>query len=306
MLSAALAQSTTPGLPENVVASTNESSILLTWSPPMDQGNSSIIAYIIYKGDNPGTASYYSETPMTSYEDFDIDTGTTYYYRVSARNEEGEGPRSKEISATLSPQLFTLSGRVTDRESDESIDGARLEFQYQGPEPAQFETWTDSSGSYSIELEDGPYRVRIEAEGYDTMEEFVHMNDHQTMDFEFEEDGGDSVDVNLSDILGIDEDKVERYVITAAIIAGVVFSIVPLMMILANIMILVILIRTGKVRKELRARNEQDGIFISKRRKKKLEVRKKKTGDKKEKPPASDNKKKKIEIEEEDEEEEEN
>jgi hypothetical protein len=306
MLSAALAQSTTPGPPENLVASTNESSIFLTWNPPTDQGNSSIMAYIIYKGEDPGTASYYTETPSTSYEDFNINIGTTYYYQVSARNEDGEGPRSGEVSATLFPQSYMLSGHVADRESDEGVDGARLEFQYQGPEPMQFDTWTDSSGSYSIELVEGNYRVRIEADGYDTIDDYVFMNSHQTMDFEFEDEGGGSEDFNLSDMLGIDEDKVERYLITTAIIAGVIFSILPLMLILVNIMILIILIRTGKVRKELRARNEKDGIFISKRRKKKHEGKAKKIGEKKEDPKASSKMKKKVEIDEEDEEEEEN
>jgi len=307
MLSAALAQGTTPGAPENLMASTNENSIFLSWSPPMDQGNSSIIAYLIYRGGDSGMGGFYAETQSTSYEDFGIDPGTTYYYQVSARNDDGEGPRSNEVSAMIESPSYTLSGRVRDSDSGDGIDGARLEFVLQGSEPIQMETWTDGSGSYNIDLNEGNYRVRVEADDFETFEDFVNINNIQTKDFELDskDGGGGSEDFNLSKILHIDEDKIHGFVITAAIIAGAVFSILPLTLIITIIVLIIIFIRLGKIRKELRARNEQDGIFISKRRKRKHDQKAKKPEVKKEEKPKPEEKKKSVEVEEEKEEEEE-
>jgi len=306
MLSAVLAQGTTPGAPENLEASTSENSIHLTWSAPMDQGNSTIIAYLIYKGENPGTKEFIGETQSTIYDDFGIEMGKTYYYQVSARNDDGEGSRSNEASAMLTPPSYALSGRVRDSDSGDGIDGARLQFTLQGSQPDQMEAWTDSTGSYNVELKEGNYQVRVQAEGYDTLEDYIYINSMQTKDFEFKGDeGGSSDEFNLSDILGIDEDKVQGYVITAAIIVGSIFSILPLMMIITLIMLIVIFIRLGKVRKELRARNEQDGIFISKKRKRKHDKIENKPTQKKEEKPKPEEKKKNVEVEEEKEEEEE-
>ncbi|MGA1819929.1 MAG: carboxypeptidase regulatory-like domain-containing protein [Thermoplasmatota archaeon] len=305
ILSAAMAQGTTPGAPENLNISVNQGSIYLTWSPPMDQGNSSIIAYLIYRGESPGAEGYYAETGSTSFEDFGVNPGTTYYYQVSARNDDGEGPRSNEVSASIEIPKYTLSGRVTDRGSGDGVYGARLEFLEQGPDPEQFETWTDGSGSYNIELSEGNYQVRVEADGYDTIEDFIYLNSQQNRNFEFDENGngnGGSDDFNLSDILGIDEDEVKGFVMTVLIIAGAIFAILPLTMLIMVILLIMVFYRLGKVRKELRARNEEDGIFISKRRRRKHEKKTKKEGPKKEAPPPKEENKKTVKVEEEEEE----
>ena len=88
--------------------------------------------------------------------------------------------------------------------------------------------------------------------------------------------------------------------ITAAIIAGAIFSILPLTLIIVIILLIMVFFRLGKIKKELRIRNEEDGIFLSKRRKRKHEEKNRNIDVKKEGPQAPEDKgNKKIEVEEE-------
>jgi hypothetical protein len=67
--------------------------------------------YRVYRADS--SYGYYSElasTSDTSYTDAGLSSNTSYYYKVSAYNSEGEGERSYYTSATtLLPELGTLN-----------------------------------------------------------------------------------------------------------------------------------------------------------------------------------------------------
>ncbi|MFP4546207.1 MAG: fibronectin type III domain-containing protein, partial [Methanomassiliicoccales archaeon] len=80
--------------------SASDGKVSLTWDAPSDDGGSSISDYKIYRGTSSGQLSHYATTGSTSYTDSSVTNGQDYYYKVSAVNSEGEGPKSSEVSAT--------------------------------------------------------------------------------------------------------------------------------------------------------------------------------------------------------------
>jgi len=92
-----------PGAP-NVTATMNESSIVtLTWPKPDDSG-SPITGYKIYRGTSSGGETFLANTGTKEvYIDTATVAGTTYYYRVTAVNGQGEGPYCGESVPVLVP-----------------------------------------------------------------------------------------------------------------------------------------------------------------------------------------------------------
>ena len=93
--------------------------VSLAWSAPYN-GGSSVTKYRIYRSVAPGAyldANFIREIdaptpPATSYIDYLVTSGVTYYYRVSAANSIGEGPRAKEASVTVGQQ-YSLPPQAT-------------------------------------------------------------------------------------------------------------------------------------------------------------------------------------------------
>ena len=74
--------------------------VTLSWSVPFD-GGSGINGYAIYRGTASGGEMLLTTVPPgTTYADFAVIPGTTYYYRVLATNAEGDGAVSNEVFAT--------------------------------------------------------------------------------------------------------------------------------------------------------------------------------------------------------------
>jgi fibronectin type 3 domain-containing protein len=91
---------TTPSAPRNLLAVPGDSSVDLSWNPPLTDGNSSILNYRIYRGPSSGGEVFLIEIGnVTNYADSGLVNGQTYYYKVSAVNGIGEGPLSNEASA---------------------------------------------------------------------------------------------------------------------------------------------------------------------------------------------------------------
>jgi len=87
---------TSPGVPVNVVATSGQRSIWISWSAPSD-GGSPITEYYIYRDGAriatiPGSAR--------PYEDWNVTLGSTHSYQVQADNRAGEGPSSTPVSCT--------------------------------------------------------------------------------------------------------------------------------------------------------------------------------------------------------------
>ncbi len=90
-----------PGAPENLLASGENGQISLTWQTPTFTGGSPVTNYKVYRSTTSGNETYLADAGAgTSYVDTGLTNGTTYYYKVSAVNINGEGALSTESSGT--------------------------------------------------------------------------------------------------------------------------------------------------------------------------------------------------------------
>ncbi len=92
-----------PSAPLNLVASPGDQFVNLTWDPPVYDSGSPITNYKIYRGTAPGGEAFLVEIGnFLSHTDSGLTNDQTYYYRISAVNDAGEGVLSDEASATPS------------------------------------------------------------------------------------------------------------------------------------------------------------------------------------------------------------
>lgn len=95
-----------PGAPQNVHAIEALNAVDLSWSAPDSNGTSDVSGFNVYRGTTAG-----SEVLVTSggcaglgitfsCTDGGLTVGQTYYYRISAANDAGEGKRSATVNAT--------------------------------------------------------------------------------------------------------------------------------------------------------------------------------------------------------------
>ncbi|MGD1061442.1 MAG: fibronectin type III domain-containing protein, partial [Methanomassiliicoccales archaeon] len=108
----------TPSAPQNLRVAPHNSSIALTWQAPNSNGGSAVIKYEVWRGASSSEETHLADAnPSLSFNDTGLTNGQTYYYFVKARNAQGLGPNSNEVSATPSgtviapsePQTLTAS-----------------------------------------------------------------------------------------------------------------------------------------------------------------------------------------------------
>jgi fibronectin type 3 domain-containing protein len=103
---------TAPDAPQGLTATASPGKVTLSWSPPASDGGAPVTSYRIYRATSAG-----AETPLTlvgnvtTYQDTAVANGTTYFYKVTAINSEGEGAKSGEASAT--PAAATVPSAPT-------------------------------------------------------------------------------------------------------------------------------------------------------------------------------------------------
>ncbi|MBN1389314.1 MAG: fibronectin type III domain-containing protein [Candidatus Thermoplasmatota archaeon] len=108
--------STLPTAPRSPKTVFGDSMIELSWLEPMDAGGPAQVFYNIYRGETPLGIAYLTTVSETIFNDTELTNGVTYYYRVSAENDMGEGGFSNEVSAT--------PGRIPDAPLDlEAVPG---------------------------------------------------------------------------------------------------------------------------------------------------------------------------------------
>lgn len=96
------AEGVVPSAPQNLEATSSGLWVQLDWDPPFNSGASAITQYNVYRGTSPLSLSLEAELGIvTSYNDTtELVNGETYFYSVSAVNNEGEGERSGLVTAT--------------------------------------------------------------------------------------------------------------------------------------------------------------------------------------------------------------
>ena len=106
---AKIRDATPPSEPQNLLASAGDIYVNLTWSTPSDDGRSSISNYKIYRGTTSNAETLLATIDnMLYYNDTSIINDQTYYYKVSAVNDIGDGILSSEATATPSTSTDPL------------------------------------------------------------------------------------------------------------------------------------------------------------------------------------------------------
>jgi fibronectin type 3 domain-containing protein len=89
-----------PSDPRNLQSLNTTNSIILTWQAPSMDGGLAITNYTVYRSTSPGVnnwTAYALLGNVTAYIDKSVTPGVMYYYKVTANNALGEGPRSGEV-----------------------------------------------------------------------------------------------------------------------------------------------------------------------------------------------------------------
>jgi hypothetical protein len=102
-----------PGSPTNLAGTPNGSTITLSWSAPPDNGGFSISDYSVEFSTNGTNWSIFNDgvSATTSTTITGLNASTTYSFRVSARNIDGDGPASEVFTVnTFCSDLNSMSG----------------------------------------------------------------------------------------------------------------------------------------------------------------------------------------------------
>ncbi len=90
-----------PSAPTSPLATPATGQMSLSWSPPYNDGGSSVSGYRIYRGTSSSLLLYLKDSTQTSATDTGLSNGQTYYYQISAVNAVGEGARCSVFSGIL-------------------------------------------------------------------------------------------------------------------------------------------------------------------------------------------------------------
>ncbi len=122
-----------PSAPKNLQAEAGYGKVSLNWDAPEDNGGSAINEYRIYRGTSSTNMGYLRsiEGEVTRYNDTRIISGQQYYYKVSAVNQDSQGPNSSTVNAT--PMVDEVPPSVTiTSPSEGSIVGSSVSVQWTG------------------------------------------------------------------------------------------------------------------------------------------------------------------------------
>jgi fibronectin type 3 domain-containing protein len=90
-----------PSAPRNLQATAGNATVTLTWDAPEEDGGWEITGYKVYRGTSEGSETLLITLgDVSSYTDSSVVNGQTYYYRVSAVSDMGEGPQTVSEDAT--------------------------------------------------------------------------------------------------------------------------------------------------------------------------------------------------------------
>ena len=104
-----------PAVPTNVVGYPEDSEVVLFWTPPTNNGNSTITGYNVQTSTNNTTWSPWVNNPVnaTSANITGLVNDTPYYFRVAAINGVGTGNYSPTFTAAASVRSFSVTDSGT-------------------------------------------------------------------------------------------------------------------------------------------------------------------------------------------------
>ena len=120
-----------PSAPTALSALAGDASASLSWNAPSFDGGSPVSGYKVYRDTSPNPTTVLDTLGVqTSYVDPGLLNGTTYYYKVSALNANGESPLSNQSKATPSALVprssrFPPSTASTDPNENPLSDAGR-------------------------------------------------------------------------------------------------------------------------------------------------------------------------------------
>ena len=100
-----------PSPPQNLSVAPGDKIAYLSWQFPVNNGGSDITEFRIYRSLSPGNGALIASVSFNtfSYNDSNLTNETTYYYYITAVNNNGEGERSNQISVRPALTSFTPS-----------------------------------------------------------------------------------------------------------------------------------------------------------------------------------------------------
>ena len=114
--SAITGQGPAPAPADLTAAAASSSEVNLTWGTPVAPFALPLVGYDVYQGASPGgeSASPVNSAPVTanSYTVTGLDSGTAYYFEVTAVYRSGQSPASPEASATTESSSSTPEPQV--------------------------------------------------------------------------------------------------------------------------------------------------------------------------------------------------
>jgi predicted phage tail protein len=92
-----------PSSPMDLTLFVGDRYVLLSWSPPLNDGGSAVMAYSVSRGYERDEMSEIARIVIKEYKDPDVAYGQTYYYSVRAINLVGPGEPTEPMEATPMP-----------------------------------------------------------------------------------------------------------------------------------------------------------------------------------------------------------
>lgn len=154
---------TIPGAPQNVTAVAGDRSAVVSFSPPANNGGSSVLSYIVTSSPG-GVAISGSSSPITV---TGLTNGVSYTFTVKAVNSAGAGTDSTP-SAPVTPKAvvegtYKVSGKVVE-ENGNPVPGAFLVLKKGNRQAGT--TSTDETGNFTINgIPNGTYNLQVTKDG---------------------------------------------------------------------------------------------------------------------------------------------
>ncbi len=149
-----------PAAPTGLSATAGDGEVSLSWTASSDATSYTVKRAVTSSGPYTNVAAAVSNT---SYTDSSVTNGTTYYYVVSASNDEGESPNSTEVSATPQGTSVPSDLVLQYRAGDTNATDSQIKPQFN----------IVNNGTSAVELSDVKLRYYFSKDGSESMQAWI-------------------------------------------------------------------------------------------------------------------------------------